>query len=54
LITDIQNKVFISPSGAAREVVKLSINGWTFWKIFIDNEYKELSVLREKYKMTQP
>jgi hypothetical protein len=54
LIIDNQNKVFISPSGAAREVVKLSVNGWTFWKIFIDNEYKELSVLREKYKMTQP
>jgi len=54
LIMDNQNKVFISPSGAARRVVKLSVNGWTFWKIFIDNEYKELSVLREKYKMNQP
>ena len=51
LVVDNQNKVFISPSGAAREVVKLSVNGWIFWKIFIDNDYKELSILREKYKM---
>lgn len=53
LVINNQNKTFISPSGAAREVVKLSVNGWTFWKIFIDNEYKELSILREKFKMNQ-
>ena len=46
---DSQDKVFHSPSGAARAVVKLSVNGWTFWKLLINNEYKELSFLRELY-----
>jgi len=46
---DRQDKVFHSPSGAARAVVKLSVNGWTFWKLLINNEYKELSFLREQY-----
>ena len=44
-----QEKVFYSPSGAARAVVKLSVNGWTFWRLLINNEYKELSFLRELY-----
>lgn len=47
-----QDKVFHSPSGAARAVVKLSVNGWTFWRLLINNEYKELSFLRELYNDT--
>ena len=49
LLLDRQDKVFHSPSGAARAVVKLSVNGWTFWRFLINNEYKELSFLRELY-----
>lgn len=49
LLLDREDKVFLSPSGAARAVVKLSVNGWIFWKLLINNEYKELSFLRELY-----
>jgi len=49
LFIDNQDKVFYSPSGAARAVVNLSVNGWTFWKLLIDNKYLELSSLRELY-----
>jgi hypothetical protein len=44
-----QTLIFQSPSGAARAIRKSSVNGWTFWKIFIENEYKDLSILRKKY-----
>jgi hypothetical protein len=50
LLLNRQDKVFHSPSGAARAVVKLSVNGWTFWKLLVNNEYKELSFLRKLYK----
>lgn len=52
LLLDKEDKVFQSPSGAARAVVKLSVNGWIFWKLLINNEYKELSVLRKLYNDT--
>jgi hypothetical protein len=30
-------KIFPYPSGAARALVNLSVNGWIFWKIKISN-----------------
>lgn len=42
-------KTYAYPSGAARAVTKLSVNGWTFWKIAVENEYKELAFLREQF-----
>lgn len=39
-------KVFAYPSGAARAVVNLSVNGWKFWKIKKEENYIELSALR--------
>lgn len=44
-----QYKTFHSPSGAAKAILKVSVNGWIFWKILFENEYKELSFLRELY-----
>jgi hypothetical protein len=43
-------KIFPFPSGAARAIVNLSVNGWKFWKIKINNELKEISELRQLYK----
>lgn len=43
-------KTFPFPSGAARAIVNLSVNGWKFWKININNELKEISELRQLYK----
>lgn len=43
-------KIFPFPSGAARAVVNLSVNGWIFWRIKVNNELKELSELRQLYK----
>lgn len=43
-------KIFPYPSGAARAVVNLSVNGWRFWKVKIGNEIKELSYYRELFK----
>lgn len=42
-------KVFQSPSGAAKAVTDSSINGWKFWKVLVGKEYVELSVFREQY-----
>ncbi|MES2734077.1 MAG: hypothetical protein V4714_20185 [Bacteroidota bacterium] len=43
-------KLFPYPSGAARAIVNLSVNGWKFWKINLNDELKELSDLRAIYK----
>ena len=52
---DNQTKTFPFPSGAARAIVKTSINGWLFWKIFDGSQYKDLSYFRDEYikKQTQ-
>jgi len=44
-----QQKTFPFPSGAARAIVKLSVNGWLFWKILDSNQYKELSYFKQEY-----
>ena len=41
LIINDQTKYFPYPSGAARSIVKISVNGWKFWKVKIGNEMKE-------------
>lgn len=32
------NKVFASPSGAARSLTNNEVNGWVFWRINTDDE----------------
>ena len=46
---DNQLKTFPFPSGAARAIAKISVNGWIFWKILDSGQYKELSFFKEKY-----
>jgi hypothetical protein len=43
-------KVFYSPSGAAKSITDSSINGWRFWKVLLDDVYVELSFFREQYR----
>jgi hypothetical protein len=43
-------KLYPFPSGAASALVNLSVNGWKFWKVKINNELKEISELRQIYK----
>lgn len=47
---DGSQKLYPFPSGAARALVNLSVNGWKFWKIKINDELKEISELRQIYK----
>jgi hypothetical protein len=49
LFFDHQPKTFPFPSGAARAIVKTSINGWLFWKILDCDQYKELSYFKNEY-----
>jgi hypothetical protein len=42
-------KTFPFPSGAARAIVKLSVNGWKFWRIKEDDKYIELSEIKKEY-----
>lgn len=50
LFIDNQEKIFPFPSGAARAIVKTSVNGWKFWRILEHGEYKELSSFKKEYK----
>lgn len=47
---DGETKTFPFPSGAARAIMKTSINGWIFWRILEDGQYRELRYFKEKYK----
>lgn len=42
-------KVFPFPSGAARAIVNLSVNGWKFWKIKEGENFIELSEIKKRY-----
>lgn len=44
------NRTYPSPSGAAKAITNSSINGWKFWTVLVNNEYKLLSFFREEYK----
>lgn len=44
-----QERVFPYPSGAARAIVKLSVNGWKFWKIKENDKFLELSEIKKRY-----
>ena len=46
-------KTFPFPSGAARAIIKTSVNGWKFWRILENGQYNELSYYKEKYKLTE-
>ncbi len=47
---DGSQKLYPFPSGAARALVNLSVNGWKFWKVKINDEFKVISELRQIYK----
>ena len=49
LLLDNKLKNFPFPSGAARSIVHLSVNGWIFWKIKDSEEYKDLSFYKKEY-----
>lgn len=44
-----KQKVFPFPSGAARAIVKISVNGWLFWRIKESGQFKELSHFKKEY-----
>lgn len=46
-------KTFPFPSGAARSIVKTSTNGWLFWKILDDGEFRNLSYFKNEYQKIQ-
>ena len=52
IVLTIENeiKIFPYPSGAARAIINLSVNGWKFWKVKFGDEMKELSYYRELFK----
>ena len=49
LFIDKQQKTFPFPSGAARAIVKTSVNGWIFWRIMDSGKLKELSHYKKEY-----
>lgn len=49
LIIDGLKKIFPYPSGAARAIRNLSINGWLFWRVKEGQELIELSKFKQKY-----
>lgn len=42
-------KTFPFPSGAAREFVNVSVNGWIFWEILDSGEYKSLAKCKQEF-----
>ncbi len=50
LVLNNKEKVFPFPSGAARAIVRTSVNGWKFWRILENGNYKELSDFKKEYK----
>ena len=49
LFIDNLQKTFLFPSGAARAIVKMSVNGWLFWQILESDQFKELSYFKKEY-----
>ena len=49
LTVDGKVKNFPYPSGAARAIVNLSVNGWIFWKIKENEVYYTLSSYKDRY-----
>ncbi|MDG5800671.1 hypothetical protein QA597_09900 [Marinilabiliaceae bacterium ANBcel2] len=52
LIIDGKEKSFPYPSGAARAIVNLSVNGWKFWRIRENERFVELSEIKKRYLHT--
>ena len=44
-----ETKNFPYPSGAARAIVNLSVNGWVFWKIMENGVLNDLTVFKKRY-----
>jgi len=49
LIINGREKIFPFPSGAARAIVNLNVNGWKFWKIKENDKFIELSEIKRRY-----
>ncbi|OCX54180.1 hypothetical protein BEL04_07910 [Mucilaginibacter sp. PPCGB 2223] len=49
-----QLKNFPYPSGAARAIVNLSVNGWIFWKIKENNLFNTLKHYKDLYLKLNP
>ena len=43
-------KIFPFPSGAARAIVKTSVNGWKFWRLKVNDSFIELSNYKKEYE----
>lgn len=52
LIIDGKEKIFPFPSGAARAIVNISVNGWKFWRIIESDRLVELSEIKKRYLNT--
>jgi hypothetical protein len=52
LTIDGKEKIFPFPSGAARAIVNLSVNGWKFWRIKENERFVELSEIKKRYLNT--
>jgi len=42
-------KTYPYPSGAARAIEKMSLNGWLYWHINDNGTYRNLDYFRKKY-----
>lgn len=42
-------KIYPFPSGAARAIVNLSVNGWKFWRIKENEDFFELAEIKKRY-----
>lgn len=49
LIVDDLKKIYPYPSGAARAIRNVSVNGWLFWRVKEGQEFIELSKFKQKY-----
>lgn len=47
-----KENIFPFPSGAARAIVNLSVNGWKFWRIREGDRFVELSEIKKRYLNT--
>jgi len=46
----IGNKLFNSPSGAAKSICKYPVDGWHFWRFQVDGEIKTINAIRKGVK----
>ena len=49
LTVDNKQQIFPFPSGAARAIKNMSLNGWIFWQIKDSGQFKTLSSFKQEY-----